>query len=71
MTNFDNDEAVERLQRVLERTGVSARLRALGVGAGDAVQIGNHTLYWAAMPGDEIIDAPDEETDLWLAEEDE
>jgi GTP-binding protein len=71
MTNFDNDEAVARLQRVLERTGISNRLRALGVGAGDAVQIGTHTLYWAAMPGDEIIDAPDEETDLWLAEEEE
>src|SRR5262249_6065996 len=69
MTNFDNDEAVARLQRVLERTGISDRLRALGVRAGDAVQIGGHTLYWAAMPGDEIIDAPDEETDLWLAEE--
>jgi GTP-binding protein len=70
MTNFDNDEAVTRLQRVLERTGMSNRLRTLGVGAGDTVHIGSHALYWAPTPGDEILDAPDPETDLWLAEED-
>jgi GTP-binding protein len=71
MTNFDNEEAVARLQRVLERTGISERLRRLGVRPGDAVQIGAHTLYWAATPGDEILDLPDEEADRWLAEEEE
>lgn len=69
MTNFNNDEAVARFQRVLERTGISARLRALGVGGGDVVQIGPHALTWVATPGEAIITDPDPETDLWLAEE--
>ena len=73
MTNFDNDEAVTRLQRVLERTGMSNRLPHPRRWRGrHRLHIGSHALYWVSpTPGDEILDAPDPETDLWLAEEDE
>lgn len=40
MTNLDNDAAVTRLQRTLEKTGIIAKLRTLGAGQGDAVRIG-------------------------------
>lgn len=40
MTNLDNEAAVTRLQRTLEKTGIIAKLRTLGAGQGDAVRIG-------------------------------
>jgi GTPase len=69
MTNFSNDEAVTRLQRVLDRTGISKQLTKLGVRNGDSVAFGNHTLVWVGSAADELIDEPDIETDLWLDEE--
>ena len=68
MTNFDNDEAITRLQRVLERTGISKRLRAIGARNGSQVTIGGHTLTWVATPGEEIFAEPDIEADLWEQE---
>ena len=40
MTNLDNEEAVKRLQRKLERLGVNKTLKELGVENGDTVRIG-------------------------------
>lgn len=40
MTNLDNDAAVTRLQKTLEKTGIIAKLRTLGAGQGDMVRIG-------------------------------
>ena len=71
MTNFTNDEAVARLQRVLDRTGISKQLERIGVRDGDDVTIGNHTLAWVGSAADELIDEPDVETDLWIDEEEE
>jgi GTPase len=71
MTNFTNEEAVSRLQRVLARTGISKKLAKLGVRNGDTVSFGNHALVWVGSAADELIDEPDIETDLWLDEEEE
>ncbi len=40
MTNLDNEAAVIRLQKTLEKTGIIAKLRTLGAGQGDSVRIG-------------------------------
>lgn len=40
MTDFDNEEAVQYLQRRLERAGVEEALRAAGARSGDLVRIG-------------------------------
>ncbi|MDQ6603086.1 MAG: GTPase ObgE [Chloroflexota bacterium] len=65
MTNFDLDEGVARLQRVLDRTGISKQLARLGALDGSPVVIGNHTLAWVGSAADELIDEPDVEADLW------
>jgi GTP-binding protein len=41
MTDMNSDAGVRRLQRLLERMGVVARLRDLGAKDGDTVRIGN------------------------------
>ena len=40
MTNMENEAAVSRLQRTLDRSGVVNKLRAIGVKQGDTVRIG-------------------------------
>ena len=40
MTNLDNEEAVKRLQRKLDRWGINKALKGLGVEDGDTVRIG-------------------------------
>ena len=40
MTPLDNEHAVQRLQRILERAGVVAKLKAQGAKEGDTVRIG-------------------------------
>jgi len=40
MTNMDNEEAVRRLQRKLDRLGVTEALKNLGVEDGDTIRIG-------------------------------
>ncbi|MCW3061013.1 MAG: Obg family GTPase CgtA [Capsulimonas sp.] len=40
MTNMDNEAAVERLQKTIEKAGVINKLRALGAKQGDSVRIG-------------------------------
>ena len=46
MTNFENEEAVERFQRRLESTGISAELTRQGIEDGDVVHIGSFELVW-------------------------
>jgi GTP-binding protein len=41
MTQMENEHAVTRLQRILERNGVVTKLKALGAKEGDSVRIGN------------------------------
>jgi GTP-binding protein len=46
MTDLENPEAVEFLQRVLERMGVTKGLERAGVKPGDMVRFGPHELEW-------------------------
>jgi GTP-binding protein len=50
MTNLDNEEALDRLQRVLEKSGISQALIDAGVEAGDTVVIGLTELQWSDEP---------------------
>ncbi len=47
MTDFSNDEAVDRFHRILEAMGVTERLRALGIADGQTVRIGDTEFEWA------------------------
>ncbi|MDP9367542.1 MAG: Obg family GTPase CgtA, partial [Chloroflexota bacterium] len=46
MTNFANDDAVLRFQRVLESSGISEELTRQGIQQGDVVHIADHELVW-------------------------
>ncbi len=46
MTNFANDDAILRFQRVLESSGISDELTRQGVQPGDMVHIADHELVW-------------------------
>ena len=46
MTDLDNDEAVQRLQRRLRSAGVDAALAAAGCRPGDSVRIGEAEFSW-------------------------
>jgi GTP-binding protein len=50
MTNFEQEDAVFRFQRVLEVSGISAELDRQGVQAGDTVEIADRDMVW----GEEI-----------------
>jgi GTP-binding protein len=50
MTNMDNPEALERLQRVLEKSGITKALEEAGVQPGDTVVIGLTELQWTDEP---------------------
>jgi GTP-binding protein len=45
-TNFDQDEAVERLRDILRKTGVARELRRQGAQDGDTIHIGDTELAW-------------------------
>jgi GTP-binding protein len=47
-TNFDQDEAVERLRDILRKTGVARELRRQGAQDGDTIHIGDAELAWIA-----------------------
>ncbi len=47
MTNFAQEEALDRVQRVLEATGISDELVRQGVEEGDSVRIGRAELIWS------------------------
>ncbi len=46
MTDMDNDESLDHLQLVFDRTGVSRALEQAGVHGGDIVQFGRVELEW-------------------------
>lgn len=46
MTDFNNDEAADRFQRILEKTGISDALVEHGVVPGDTVQIAEMEMIW-------------------------
>lgn len=46
MSNLDQDEAIDRIQRVLEASGINEALIAAGVQDGDVVRIGRAELIW-------------------------
>ncbi len=46
MTDFASDDAADRFQRILEASGISDRLEALGIEPGDTVHIGDAELIW-------------------------
>ncbi|MDI3338926.1 MAG: GTPase ObgE [Sphaerobacter sp.] len=46
MTDFSNEEAADRYQRVLEASGISAKLEELGIQPGDVVHVADRELIW-------------------------
>jgi len=75
MTNFDQWEATERFQRVLDRSGITAELNRQGVQTGDTVQIATHELAWGEQEDEEdgsfVVLGDEEEAEYeWLAEDD-
>lgn len=46
MTDFGNEEAAERYQRVLEASGISAKLEELGIQPWDVVHVADIELIW-------------------------
>ncbi len=46
MTNFDQDEAVQRLHRIFQAMGVTQALKNAGIREGDPVRIGKIELEW-------------------------
>ena len=46
MTDFANEEAADRFQRILEAAGVSTRLAQLGIKPGDFVHIADAEMIW-------------------------
>lgn len=59
MTDFKNEEAADRFQRILEAAGISAKLEELGVQAGDTVHIAGEDLIWdeAALMAEKLESA--------------
>lgn len=49
MTNFNQHEAVDRLQRVFDAAGISQALLNAGLQEGDLVRIGNTELEWDSL----------------------
>jgi GTP-binding protein len=46
MTDFKNEEAADRFQRILEASGISAKLEEIGINAGDTVHVAGEELIW-------------------------
>ena len=52
MTDFANEEAAERFQKVLQSSGIADRLTSLGIEDGDVVHLGDHELIWGEKEGE-------------------
>ncbi|RIK47147.1 MAG: GTPase ObgE [Chloroflexi bacterium] len=59
MTDFKNEEAAERFQRILEASGISRSLENLGIQPGDIVHIADAELIWdeAALEAEKLADS--------------
>jgi GTP-binding protein len=57
MTDFLNEEAAERFQRILEGSGISKRLEGMGIQPGDIVHIADAELIWdeAALEAERLV----------------
>ncbi|MBA3450081.1 MAG: GTPase ObgE [Chloroflexia bacterium] len=55
MTDFSRDESVDRFQKLLESSGISAELEKLGVESGDVVHIAEHELVWGEQDDAEPV----------------
>jgi GTPase len=53
MTDFGNEEAAERFQRVLDASGIAAKLTAAGISDGDVVHLGGYDLVWGEQEGED------------------
>ncbi len=51
MTDFSNDDAVERFQRTLDTNGIAEELQRTGIESGDIVHIGDFELVWGDEEG--------------------
>ncbi len=51
MTDFSNEDAVERFQRTLDTNGIAEELERSGIQAGDVVHIGDVELVWGEEEG--------------------
>ena len=58
MTNFDQPDAVDRFQRVLEVSGISEELTRQGVEPGDTVIVAGLELTWGEEFEIDDSDAP-------------
>ncbi len=47
MTNFNQPESVDRVQRVLDAAGISDALLKAGLQEGDTVMIGDQEMLWS------------------------
>lgn len=47
ITDFNQPQAIQRLERVMEKSGVTAALEQRGIRAGDTLRIGNVEMIWA------------------------
>lgn len=63
MTNFELEDAVNRYQRVLEASGISAELERQGVHRGDAVVIAGRELTWGEQD-EEIAELEESEEEV-------
>ena len=63
MTNLENEAAIVRLQRTLERAGIVKKLRALGAKEGDTVKIGPNEFDFVDEEAEDKPDENDEEED--------
>ena len=52
MTDFANEEAAERFQKVLVASGIAAGLTAAGIADGDVVHLGDYELVWGEQEGE-------------------
>jgi GTP-binding protein len=52
MTDFGNDEAADRFQKVLASSGIARRLAEAGVQDGDIIHLGPYELVWGEQEGE-------------------
>lgn len=52
MTDFSNEEAADRFQRVLQASGIAASLDAAGIADGDIVHLADLELLWGEQEGE-------------------
>jgi GTP-binding protein len=64
ITPMDNEHAVRRLQRVLEKSGVYTKLKEAGAEDGDTVRIGTIEFEYIDEDFEDLADIDDDPTDL-------